>query len=80
MIVGVMVIACSPQPLDSYSLNEMETFIATGKAAKTTDTITIVDTYNNYEVKKLPIVQMDKYGFYPDISQEGIRYYLAKPY
>lgn len=81
MVLSIMIVSCGVTPCESYSLSEMETFIATGQATKTTDSLTIVDTYNNFETKKLPIVQLDKYGYYPDMSQgDGIRYYLAKPY
>ena len=79
VILGMTLTSCLESKKESYSYAEMQTFLATGQAKATKDSINIEFDNNKY---RLPIVSIDgeKLGYYPSFSQgKELRYYLARP-
>ena len=79
MIIGIIFMSCKPQLKDSYSNVEAISFIATGVADTTSQTIPVVDELSN--VISMRIITIDGVPFYPGMSNGGeIRYYKADKY
>ena len=84
-IIVIMIItittfmSCEPQLKDSYSSMEAISFIAAGVADTTSQTVPVVDEYNN--INYMSVITIDGVPFYPSMSNgAGIRYFRADKY
>ena len=78
MTLGIF-FSCEPQLRDSYSSMEAISFIAAGIADTTSQTVPVVDEYN--DINYMNVITIDGVPFYPSMSNgAGIRYYKADKY
>ena len=75
VIAIVMTSSCTDTHDTSYSVEQMNCFVATGQAEYVPDSVVVIDDYG---VHKLPYAMIEGFGYFPAQSQNGeARYYRA---
>ena len=75
VVLVIALVSCGKSYKESYSLDEMNCFVAVGQAAYKEDSMYV---YTSYYTKKYPYAQIEEQGYYPGCSySDEIRYYKA---
>lgn len=75
VVTLVMTSSCMDTYDTSYSVEQMNCFVATGQAEYVQDSVVVIDDYG---VHKLPYAMIEGFGYFPACSQAGgARYYRA---
>lgn len=76
LVVTLVITSSCMDTMDtSYSVEQMDCFVATGQAEYMNDSVIVIDDYG---VHKLPYAMIEGFGYFPANSQDGIaRYYRA---
>ena len=75
LLVIVLIIATSCTYDETYSVEQMDCFVATGQAEYIPDSVVVIDDYG---VHMLPYAMIEGFGYFPAQSVNGeARYYRA---
>ena len=75
VIAIVMTSSCTDTYDTSYSVEQMNCFVATGQAEYVPDSVVVIDDFG---VRKLPYAMIEGFGYFPAQSVNGeARYYRA---